>query len=229
VQNPSLPTSITHKGLSFKGPKGRGRFYCRSQSNDVSVMYIYICLVGHASCNTYVRRVWAERGALCVLKYAGLSIFRRSHDWTWRSGHQTIAERAIRAQLAMRSGVYCLQPRCCNETGSSTNRREGNSLVAERLAACHGGFWSTKHYLAVPYLRRLVAGCPGSSPGQVMWDLWWTKRHWGRFRFLCQFSLHRVLRSHHPSSGADAMCQTVGVVPSVLSLTARQLIKRNNC
>jgi hypothetical protein len=24
-------------------------------------------------------------------------------------------------------------------------------------------------------------GGPGSSPGQVMWDLWWTKRHWGRF------------------------------------------------
>jgi hypothetical protein len=21
----------------------------------------------------------------------------------------------------------------------------------------------------------------GSSPGQVMWDLWWTKWHWGRF------------------------------------------------
>jgi hypothetical protein len=24
-------------------------------------------------------------------------------------------------------------------------------------------------------------GGPGSSPGQVMWDLWWTKWHWGRF------------------------------------------------
>jgi hypothetical protein len=22
---------------------------------------------------------------------------------------------------------------------------------------------------------------PGSSPGQVIWDLWWTKRHWSRF------------------------------------------------
>jgi hypothetical protein len=24
-------------------------------------------------------------------------------------------------------------------------------------------------------------GDPGSSPGQVMWDSWWTKWHWGRF------------------------------------------------
>jgi hypothetical protein len=24
-------------------------------------------------------------------------------------------------------------------------------------------------------------GGPGSIPGQVMWDLWWTKWHWGRF------------------------------------------------
>jgi hypothetical protein len=24
-------------------------------------------------------------------------------------------------------------------------------------------------------------GGPGSTPGQVMWDLWWTKWHWGRF------------------------------------------------
>jgi hypothetical protein len=38
---------------------------------------------------------------------------------------------------------------------------------------------------AVSQLRRLVAGFPprgqGSKQGQVMWDLWWTKRHWGRF------------------------------------------------
>jgi hypothetical protein len=31
-------------------------------------------------------------------------------------------------------------------------------------------------------LRLLVAGSPASSLGQVMWDLWRTKRHWGRFR-----------------------------------------------
>jgi hypothetical protein len=38
---------------------------------------------------------------------------------------------------------------------------------------------------AVQQLRQLVAGfhCggPGSSRGQVMWDLWWPKRHSGRF------------------------------------------------
>jgi hypothetical protein len=39
--------------------------------------------------------------------------------------------------------------------------------------------------LAVPQLKRLVADFPprrlGFAPGQVMWDLWWTKWHWGRF------------------------------------------------
>jgi len=38
---------------------------------------------------------------------------------------------------------------------------------------------------AVPWLRMLVAGLSpresGSVPGQSMWDLWWTKRHWNRF------------------------------------------------
>jgi hypothetical protein len=26
-----------------------------------------------------------------------------------------------------------------------------------------------------------TAAAQGSSPGLVMWDLWWTKRRWGRF------------------------------------------------
>jgi hypothetical protein len=28
-----------------------------------------------------------------------------------------------------------------------------------------------------------ASNCGGqdSSPGQVMWDMWWTKRHWGMF------------------------------------------------
>jgi hypothetical protein len=34
-------------------------------------------------------------------------------------------------------------------------------------------------------LRRLVARIPlwwpGFNPGQIMWDMWWTERHWGRF------------------------------------------------
>jgi hypothetical protein len=37
----------------------------------------------------------------------------------------------------------------------------------------------------VPQLKRLVAvshsGGPGSSPGLIKWDLWWTKCRWGRF------------------------------------------------
>jgi hypothetical protein len=39
----------------------------------------------------------------------------------------------------------------------------------------------TNYPKSVQKLRRLVAGfpqrCPGSSPVQLMWDLWWTKWH----------------------------------------------------
>jgi hypothetical protein len=53
----------------------------------------------------------------------------------------------------------------------------------------------------------------GSSPGQVMWDLWWTKWHWGQvfseyFGFPCQFSFHQILRTHL-SSGAGTIGQFV--------------------
>jgi hypothetical protein len=45
-----------------------------------------------------------------------------------------------------------------------------------------------------------TAAARGSIPGQVMWDLWWTKWHWGRFfsgyfGFPCQFSVHRLLHT----------------------------------
>jgi hypothetical protein len=37
---------------------------------------------------------------------------------------------------------------------------------------CH----SSGRYFAASHI-----GGPGSSLGQVMWDLWWTKWNWGRF------------------------------------------------
>jgi hypothetical protein len=39
--------------------------------------------------------------------------------------------------------------------------------------------------MAVPWLRRLIAGLsprrPGLAPRSIQWDLWWTKWHWDRF------------------------------------------------
>jgi hypothetical protein len=45
-------------------------------------------------------------------------------------------------------------------------------IIREMLRPCHssGG-----------YSPASQSGGPGSSLGQVMWDLWWTKWHWGRF------------------------------------------------
>jgi hypothetical protein len=42
------------------------------------------------------------------------------------------------------------------------------------------------------------------------------------FDFFCQFSFHRLLHIHHPSSGAGTMGQIVADVPSGLSLTPPQ-------
>jgi hypothetical protein len=55
-------------------------------------------------------------------------------------------------------------------------------------------------------------GGPSSIPGQIMWDLWWTKWQWSQFLF------HQV--SHiHLSSGAGTIRQLVPDVPIGLSLT----------
>jgi hypothetical protein len=56
------------------------------------------------------------------------------------------------------------------------------------LWLCHSsGVWS-------PVSRR-------GGPGQVMWNLWWLKWHWGRFfleyfSFPCQFSFYQLLHTY---------------------------------
>jgi hypothetical protein len=46
------------------------------------------------------------------------------------------------------------------------------------------------------------------------------------FSFACQFLFHRLLHIHHPSSGAGTIGQLEPDVPSVLSLTPPQEIKK---
>jgi hypothetical protein len=60
----------------------------------------------------------------------------------------------------------------------------------------------------------------GSISAQVMWDLWWTKWHCGRFLRALRFplSFHQLLHTHHLSSGAGTIGQIVAGVPSGLSL-----------
>jgi hypothetical protein len=88
---------------------------------------------------------------------------------------------------------------------------------------------------AVPYLRRLVAGFPPRLPrfdprsghvgfvvdkvalGQVFSEY---------FCFPCQFSFHRLLHTHHLSTGAGTIGQMVADVPSGLSLTPPQETKK---
>jgi hypothetical protein len=82
--------------------------------------------------------------------------------------------------------------------------------------------------VAVPKLRRLVAAShrsdPSSSPGQDIWDLWWTKWYWSGFSpstlvSSAKFSFHRLLHTHHLSSGAGIIGQLVADVANGLSPT----------
>jgi hypothetical protein len=45
-------------------------------------------------------------------------------------------------------------------------------------------------------------GGPGSSPGQVMWDLWWTKCYWGIFSPSTSVSLPILIPSTSPHSSS---------------------------
>jgi hypothetical protein len=80
--------------------------------------------------------------------------------------------------------------------------------------------------LAVPQLRRLVAGGPGSSPNQVVGfvvdKVALGKVFFEYFGVSCQFSFHRLLHTHHLSFGAGTRGQLVAEVPSGLSLTPPQ-------
>jgi hypothetical protein len=66
----------------------------------------------------------------------------------------------------------------------------------------------------------------GSSPGQVMRDLWLTMWHWAGFILVLWFSLQIIPRllhtHHHPSSGVGTIGQIVTDVPSGLSLNPPQ-------
>jgi hypothetical protein len=82
-----------------------------------------------------------------------------------------------------------------------------------RLYLCYSWELALNVCLDASFGNMSHRGGPGSSPAQVMWDLW-TKWHWGRFfseyfGFPYQSSFHRLLHNHHHhlSSGAGTIGQ----------------------
>jgi hypothetical protein len=87
----------------------------------------------------------------------------------------------------------------------------------------------------VPQLRRLVAGFPPRRPGFEL-----RSDHMGfvvdevttgqvfseYFDFPCKFSCHQMLHAHHLSSGVGTIGQLVVDIPSGLSLTPPQKLKK---
>jgi hypothetical protein len=63
-------------------------------------------------------------------------------------------------------------------------------------------FWGRAIAQAVSRWLASHRSGPGSNPGRVMWDLWWTKWRWGRFfrvfRFPLPIFIPQFLRNHHP-------------------------------
>jgi hypothetical protein len=86
-------------------------------------------------------------------------------------------------------------------------------------------------------LRRLVAGFPQRRPGfeprsghvrSVVDKVPLGQVFFEYFGLPCQFSFHRLLHTHHLSTGAGTIGQLVADVPSGLSLTPPQETKRTN-
>jgi hypothetical protein len=85
------------------------------------------------------------------------------------------------------------------------------------------------------WLRRLVAGFPPRWPGFLLRS-WYMKFVVDKVAlgqifseylgFPCQFLFHLLLHTHHLSSWADARGQLLADVPSRLSLTSPQKIKK---
>jgi hypothetical protein len=139
------------------------------------------------------------------------------HNVTSRNSPFDIMQAEFLAQLsAYKTNNVDPLPR----NNSLPSKSSDNNKVAWRFTwPCHssGGCSPASH-----------RGGLGSSPGQVMWDLWWTKWYWGRFSPGISVS---SVNSHstdcstfiiicHP--GLVQIVQLVADVPSGLSLTPPQ-------
>jgi hypothetical protein len=62
----------------------------------------------------------------------------------------------------------CFHLHTANSSDTSTSMSR-NTVSGLRPSHSSGGCSLVSH-----------SGGPGSSPGLFLWDLWWTKRHWGR-------------------------------------------------
>jgi hypothetical protein len=90
--------------------------------------------------------------------------------------------------------------------------------------ASHSFRFTTYAYCSEPWQYHLpkLPTAAALVRDQVMWDLCWTKWHWGRlffeyFGYPCQFSFHRLLNTHHISSGASTVADIVADVSSELT------------
>jgi hypothetical protein len=78
-------------------------------------------------------------------------------------------------------GVY-RQEQCLSSKGLCSpdlwvwleNRKTGNILFSIII-------YNRYRKFGIVSVRKSSGQCQGSSPAQVTWDLWWTKRHWDRF------------------------------------------------
>jgi hypothetical protein len=99
---------------------------------------------------------------------------------------------------------------CCLRTGGDCRRPERDPRRAVAVIESSS---------ASPHVD------PGSSPGQVMWDLWWTDWYWvssSQSASVSPTNFHFIDCPHIISPVAGAIGQTAAEVPSGLSLMPPQ-------
>jgi hypothetical protein len=86
--------------------------------------------------------------------------------------------------------------------------------VLRRVKWSHSG--SARNPIRGHAIAQAVRRRPGSSPGQFMWDLWWTKLHCGRFSPSTSVS---PTNSHSADCSSHHNLYHLELVPSGINLT----------
>jgi hypothetical protein len=159
------------------------------------------------------QNIFFELGRGCFLRSPSLFIFL-DHLYSW----QSFVNAMMNLWILDKAGDFLT-------SWASVTCSRGTLFHISHMTVFNGCYGRA---IAQAVSRRAShRGGPVSIPGQVMWDLWWTKWHWGRFGFPCQFPFHQLLHTHrHLSSGARTIGQILADVPSRLSLTPPQESKK---
>jgi hypothetical protein len=123
--------------------------------------------------------------------------FQRMWKWSWPNVRfytgillQGLGEMTQTGQVQSKT-----PPQCLSTTGGLRPWHHVAFLFWDQQSGLHGHKETTT--------ESSHSGDPGSMPGQVMWDLCWTKWHWGRFSLSTSVS---------PANSQSTDCSTIIII-----------------